>query len=299
MCLAVTEGMLASIAQFLAAHAIAMFSLSIGLRSDTRILEEMRARKRLLGRALLACWIVVPLFAMAILLILRPPHLAAAGLMVLAICPGVPLAIRTAGKRDGDATTSLIVLVATVVTAFVMIPLWSALLAHLTPVDVSIGALSVGLVLFPQLLLPLLIGLLIRELAPSFSKKLGVVANALFIAGLVIIAIVLVPKSIKMLVDMSGYAILAAACIPIGGAAIGYIAGRPRRPDQISVAYAAGMGNPAMAVAVLAAASLPKAEMLPLLIAFVLIRVVGLLLFQLWLRHQHRATISGELPASV
>ena len=278
--------MLASIGHALATHAIAMFMLSIGLRTDRDVIVLMwREHRGLVLRALLAVWLAVPLLSLAILHVLRPPPISAATLMVMAICPGVPLLVRKTDKAHGDRDTALIVLIATLATAIVLTPAWAIVLDRITPLELHIRMRDVLFVIVPTVLVPYVVGRIIRTMSPRVATVLASIANALFLAGLGVIAIVLVVKTGlgAREISLSG----AAACILIGlgAAAIGYFATRSGFARQTSIAYAAAFGNPALALAVMSRSYPAKAA--PLIVLFLVLRTLAFVPFNIRLRHEH------------
>lgn len=279
--------MLASIGHVLATQAIAMFMLSVGLRTERDVVVIMlRERRGLVLRALLAVWLAVPLLSLAILYVLRPPPLSAVTLMVMAICPGVPLLLRKTDKAHGDRDTALIVLLATLATATVLTPAWAIVLDRITVLDLHIRIRDVLVVIVPTVLVPYVLGRIIYAISPRAASVLASIANALFLAGLLIIAIVLVVKTGLGLREISVRGALACILIGFGAAAIGYFATHAGFARQTSIAYAAAFGNPALALAVMAQSYAEKVA--PLIVLFLVLRTLAFVPFNIRLRHGRR-----------
>jgi BASS family bile acid:Na+ symporter len=287
--------MLATIASFLAGHALAMLMLSAGLRTESSILRGLGERRRVLVRALLVVWLGVPLLALAILYLVRPAPMHAATLMVMAICPGVPLVLRRSRKGHGDPKTTLLILIATAATAFVMIPLWVAVLAYVTPLELVFGLRGVATVLLPTIVVPFAIGRVVFLLAPRIAKPLATIAQSLFVVGIVVVSVIVIARSPAGFRELGAREVLAALLVPLGAAALGYWAGRPAIDDRISTTYAAVLGNPALAIAVITPSYAIK---VPALIAFVVVRTIALVPFNVWLERRggHR---EGRRPSSL
>jgi BASS family bile acid:Na+ symporter len=272
--------MLATIAKFLAGHAIAMFMLSIGLRTDRNLLVGLRNRWPSLLRALGILWFVVPAITMLAIFLLHPAPLTTATLMTMAICPGLPLALRKAKKGSGDPVLSLLILIATSITAVLMVPLWSVAIAHFTPLALDLGPGRVAALLLQSVLLPLLIGYAINRVTPKVADLVAKVATVLFVIGIAILAVVVVTKVAAPLEALEWRGLTAAILIPLASAAIGYLAGARQLSQRISVGYAAALGNPMLAITALAAGPLgAPAGAIPFVGAFLIIRAVALLPF--------------------
>jgi BASS family bile acid:Na+ symporter len=298
MHLAPSTVMLATIGHFIAAHAIAMFMLSVGLRTDRAVFRSLLTRRRLVLRALAVVWIGVPLLAVAVILALEPSPLGTLALAMMAICPGVPLVLRRARKAAGDVDASVLVLVVTLLTAIVMIPLWAVLLTHFTRIDIALRPRDIAAILLPGILIPFAIGRLIHELAPKLAPKLAKVTDVLFLAGIVLLLIVLLPKSVPAFRELGVRDYVAAFVIALGATALGYAAAGPPREQRISLAIAASLGNPALALMALTHvsdrdyATMGTAAVL----VFILVRFVAFFPFKLWLDHTGHGV--GGPPAS-
>jgi BASS family bile acid:Na+ symporter len=278
--------MLATVASFLASHAVAMLMLSAGLHTQSSILLDFHARRRVLARAVMVVWLAVPLLALVVVYLVRPAPLHATTLLVMAVCPGVPLVLRRSKQSRGDAKTTLLILIATALTAFVMIPLWMLVLNRVAGLALTMGLRDVATVLVPSIVLPFVIGRIVVVLSPRIAKPLAAIAEALFIAGLAVIVIAVISHAGASFRELGARELLAAVLVPLGAAALGYWAGRPAIGDRVSTTYAAALGNPALALAVMAHSQHSK---VPALIAFLVMRGLALLPVKLMLRRARPA----------
>ncbi len=279
--------MLASIGHFLASHAIALFMLSVGLRTGHVILREMVTTRRTMTlRALAAVWIGVPLLTLALLYVLRPGPLDAATLMVMAICPGVPLLLRKSDKAHGDRDTALIVLIAALLTAVVLTPAWAALLRQFTPLHLVVAPRDELAVVLPKVLLPFALGRIVHHLAPRLAAPLAKVANALFLVGVAAILIAVIVKRPISLSDLSGRGAIAAFLIALGSALLGYMSTRGPIGERSAIAFAGAFGNPMLALTILAQSY--SFEAFSLIGIYIVIRTLAFVPFSLWLNHERK-----------
>lgn len=279
--------MLETVAHFLAAHALAMLMLSVGLRTPTALIRDIPNRWRVLAFALLVVWIAVPVLAVALVLTVRPLPTEQGTLVVLAVCPGAPMIVSKMRTKYGHGRTSLLVLIAAALTALFMLPLWAAVLKRLTPLDLKFGPRDVAAVLLPLVFVPYALGRVIIRLWPRVAAWLAKITTALFYLGLVVVAVVVLVKMGPALRSLGFRAFVAALLIPIGATVLGYIATPGSLDERVSVAYAAALGNPVLALGVLAH-SYKGFDAVPLVLAFVVVRVVALIPFNLWFKHRHR-----------
>ncbi len=280
---------------FLAKHAIAALMFATGLVTTTAIARHVRERWPLLLRALLVVWVVVPLATLAIVTVLRAPPIATIALLLVAICPGVPLVLRSTGKAEGSTETALMVLLATAITAPLLIPLWAAILARVTPYVFAVDAGVVLRVIVPVVLVPFLLGRIIQAISQPVAGVLAKVANALFIAGILVAVIGIVARARGLIVQTSLIAYVALAAVTLASAALGYLAGGPRREDRTALTYAAALGNPALALAIVSHTA-PSAQALPVLGLLVLVRAIVLVPVGLWLRAPRSSSAADRAP---
>lgn len=287
--------MLHTIAQFLAGHFLAALMLSVGLRTETAIVRELFKHSTLLLRALLIVWIAVPLLTLALLHIITPDPTYAAMLMVMAICPGVPLVLGKSSRAHGHHRTSLLILLTTALSAIVMVPLWAAILNRFTAFHLSFGLYDVAKVLLPTVILPYAIGRTIQELAPGIAKPLAKIAQGLFVAGLVVIIAIVLGKRLLGFGQLDGREIIDALLIPAAAALLGYIAARRATlGEQVSITYSCALGNPALALAVLSQSYSVRA--VSVVLSFIVLRGVALIPFSLWFKHRRRAEEASAHP---
>lgn len=280
--------MLASAAEFLAKHAIVMLMLSVGLRTNRRLLRDMVIRRRFVARALAVIWIAVPLLAILVVYAVRPTPIAAVALGVMAVCPGVPLVVRKVKHAHGDPDSTVLILLTTALTAMVMIPLWAWVLGRFTPLELDMRPRYVADVLVPLILLPFAVGRLTNELAPRVAPVLAKISDILFYAGFALIVVGVLTKHLLAFHDLAPRDFLAAVLIPLGAAVLGYVAGAARPEQRVSIAYAAALGNPMLAITALAHTEQGHhVRAIPIVLAFLVIRALALIPFTFWVKHHH------------
>jgi BASS family bile acid:Na+ symporter len=279
------------LARFLASHALGLLMLSVGLRTSSSVVDAVSERARVIVRALLVVWVGVPLLAALVIVGLRPPEVESVTLMVMAICPGVPLVLGKSRRSHGDPTTSLLILIMTAISALVMLPLWAAVLSRTTPVELSFRLRDVAQILLPTVIVPYALGRLIADALPEIARPLARIAQGLFLAGVMFVIAALAPRMIQALRALDARDAIAALLVAFGAATLGY-AVTPRPPNQqVSVTYAAALGNPALALAVLTR-NYASINVVPVVLAFVVLRAVALVPFSLWFKLMPRAARS-------
>lgn len=283
MALAARAFMLATLVHVIASHAISILMLSVGLQTDRGLVHELPARWRILARALAVIWLAVPLVALLVVTILRLPPIAATVLLVVAIAPGMPLVMRSARKAHGDPRLALLVLISTALTAVVMVPLWGWVLHRVTGYDLEVSSGTIARLMLVGLVLPFMIGRLIRTVSPRIAVPLAKLAAALFAIVAVVFVVAMLASVGGVLRDVDPRVLIGVVLFTVVDVALGWWAGGPDRSSRIAVSFAAALGNPALAVMLVAHAQ-PDQRALPLIVTYILLRGLILLPFQLWIR---------------
>jgi len=263
----------------LAAVFFVMFSL--GLASRAGELRWALRRPGLVARALVAVFVLVPAVAVIVTRLLGLPRAVQVGLVVMAICPGAPVALRRSLGAGGHHSfaTALQLLMATL--AIVTMPLSIALLNPYYAGHAAISAGEVARQVGMAQLLPLGLGLLVRGVAPALSVRAEPVVTKL--AGLVLIAFALLLVLVIWRTVLGAAPVTVLAIIGLTGAAlaIGHAMGAPAADTRTAVAMASAMRNPGLALLV-AAANNAAPEMIATIMACALWSAVTVTPYAVW-----------------
>src|SRR4051794_6747604 len=167
--------------------------LSVGLAySIEAIVAPLRA-PRAVFRALVANFALVPLLAVGIerVIPLDPP--LALGLFLLAGSAGAPFLIKLAAAAGSDLALSAALLVLLVPVTVVFLPFYVPLaMAHPSLRDLSYvpsSALAIGVPLLSTLILPILLGLAARAVAPRWAARLVPIGGKVATVALVVVVV--------------------------------------------------------------------------------------------------------------
>lgn len=258
---------------------VVMLALGVGLPLDA--FRQCRRHWPLILRAELGTCVLVPLIGWALLC--SPPAQgltpdARHAIALMAACPSAPLILRKAGKSGGDAALAGLLQVVAALVAIVSVPLladlgewlfgvhgWDVLPRHV--------ALQVGV----AQLIPLLLGLSLRRIAPQLTARiqgpLDRLANGLL---LLLVAVVLV-RVAPLLVGFGGANLLALvfmALLVLLSLALGYALAGERREQRITTALVTSMRNPGLAL-LLASTHAPQLPAVKLgILLYVLVTVL-------------------------
>jgi predicted Na+-dependent transporter len=202
----------------------------------------------------------------------------------MAGCPGVPLSLGTTRTVRGAMSTAFAALVVTAATEPLLIPLWTRLVSAILPVNLAVHWSHIVNVLAPTILLPVAIGFIVRATFPRAVDRLVRASDAVFAVGIIGCVLALLAGAGHLILRVPLRALVGAAIITVGDAAIGYWAGWPGRDDRKAIAVATALGNPALAIAVVEA-SYPGNRIGPMAVGlYLLVRTICIVPVLWWLR---------------
>jgi bile acid:Na+ symporter, BASS family len=235
------------------ALAFIMFVLGLGLRlaDFQRIFVQPKAFA--IGFAAqvimlpVLCFVVVTAFML-------PPELAF-GMMILALCPGGPSSNILAKAGGGDVALSVsltsVITLTSVLTIPVLTPLFSLHFLGVNAPEISIGGLV--LLLVSLTLVPIIIGMGVRFVAPDFVARIDKGANR---AAMIVVTIVIIgalAANFRLFIDNLAVLGLASFCLAVGAVAIGWSLARMGhlpRDQQTTIAIDTSTQNGTLGIAI-------------------------------------------------
>jgi bile acid:Na+ symporter, BASS family len=217
--------------------------LSVGLAYSLGLIVGPLREARAVFRALVANFVLVPLLAVGIerLIPMDPP--LALGLFLLAGSAGAPFLIKLASAANSDLALSAALLVLLVPVTVVFLPFYVPLaMAHpslrgLSYVPSSI--LAIGLPLLSTLILPTVLGLAVKAVAPRWAARLVPIGGKVATAALVVAVISTFGANLPELIRiLKTGAVVAGVVLIMGAFAVGYLLSRKERSPVLGLGTA-------------------------------------------------------------
>ena len=243
----------------LVAATVFLVMFSLGLLLGREQIEAALRRRVLLGALLFGTVIPVPLIAVLAVKLLGLKGAAAAGIVLMAISPGAPVAMRRALEAGGHSAFAPALHLAIVFCAVLTVPVSVAILDVVFEKDFSVTPLDIARQVFFAQLLPVSLGAALRAWWPSaaarLEKPLARLSNLLLLAAVAVLVAVLwrMLEEVGWTPFIAG--ILLSACALALGAAF---AGRDAEARP-SAAVATAMRNPGLALLIAALNKMPAA----------------------------------------
>ncbi len=274
--------MLAALVMFLLRNLMTLLVLAIGLRTTTQALASTWDDRALVGKALAVLLLGVPVLAIITVTVLPLGDRATTFVALMAACPGAPMVLSK--FRDRPVVVTILAIVS--LLAPITVAAWVAILNRVLHIDLAVDHGTLAMITVKQIL-PLGVGILIASLWPELAKSLARVVWYAFMVAFAIAIVVVLVKGGPALLDLTGWHLLAVLVMAFGSAAMGDWAGRPDPDDRRVLASIAVLGNPALAIAVIAA-TIPGWTPGALVFAYLLLRALALVPYTLWAKHRSK-----------
>ena len=225
-----------------------------------------------LVRALLSMYVVMPLFAMVLVLTFHIHPAVKIALGALAVSPVPPIFPRKALKAGGRDDYSVGLLFATSALAIVVIPIVMVYFEHVSGAALKMPARSVVALVMITVLMPLLVGIALRDAVPGFAAQIAEPvskwATALLILSLIPVLIGSMPTILSLVGDGT---ILSFVAFALVGYLVGDFLGRPDPDTRRLLGLATSTRHPAIAAAI-AIANFPQQKLaVPAIVLYLLV----------------------------
>lgn len=268
-----------------------MVATGLGVR-PTVVIRSVRDGY-LITRAGLANYIAVPLAAVLVLRAVHADPMIAAGILILAVCPGAPYAPPLATLGRGATETSVGLMIVLAGTSMVIAPLLLVFLIPLTTGDASLHVSPSGLLnaILGTQILPLCLGLAINHWWPDWAARwLGPSVAISKILNSATLAAILTSQFQQLLglrlSDILGMLMLLG--ISFGA---GWMAGGGRDQDRKAMALTTSIRNVGLGL-VLATGAFAGTSAIAAIMIYGLLQLFGGMLIALWWRRGSSPTVA-------
>jgi BASS family bile acid:Na+ symporter len=227
-----------------------MFTLGLGVR-----LREFRwvlAHAGLIARALFCVLVAVPALALVVCRTLELPRLAEIGVVLMAIAPGAPVALRRSLDAGGHRAFAPALQIMVALLAVVSMPLSIAALNHVYAGHASISPVELAKQVFVAQLLPLSIGMAVCRFASALAERLQPPLLRIATALLVLLGVLALIDVGEVVLHAGVRTALAIVIVTLGALAVGHAMGGPEPATRTAVAITSAARNPGLALLVVA-----------------------------------------------
>lgn len=236
----------------LAAITLIEMMMTIGLCARVSQVIDVVTDWRMLARAALANYVVVPAIAVGLLWLFGAKPLVAAGFLIAAVCPGAPFGPPFTALARGSVGVAVGLMVVLAGSSALIAPFLLQVLMPLTSgtgsVDIRAAKL-VGVLLMAQLL-PLCVGLAIRQAYPVLAERLKTpFSRASTLLNLATFGLI-ITEQFATLVEIRPAAYGGMLALVGGSVAAGWLLGGSGTPTRTAMAMATSVRNVGVAMVI-------------------------------------------------
>lgn len=282
---------LSPLARFLSYLFLVTIMLSIGLEVTGRQVLDALRNGSLMGRALLANVVLVPILGLALVRLFPMPPDITAGLLILAAAPGAPFAVQFTSKaKDAVAFAAALLFVLVVVALVITAPLAGLMLRAEIPLGLPAWRLAGMAILY--LVLPLLAGFALQRWSAGLARALRKPVTLCAAVSFPALTVLTMGMKSPATRAVGARALVAMLLFVLGGMAIGWLLGGPETGTRRVLATGTGMRN-AMVALLIALTSFPDSDVDVVVLAFSALMVPPNLAFTLYQNFRARVRVSG------
>jgi predicted Na+-dependent transporter len=258
-----------------------MFSIGLGVAFGE--FRWIWRRPGLMLKALFAVLVAVPAVALVVAHALELPRLAEVGLVLMAVSPGAPVALRKSLRSGGHKAFAPGLQITVAILAVVSMPLSIAGLNEYYGGKAAIEPWPLAKQVFVAQLLPLGLGMLVRQFAASGAAWLESKLTPLGTILLLLLAVLAVVEMFPLVLLAGTKVGIAIVLVTLGALAVGQLLGGPEPGTRTAVAITAAARNPGLALLV---ASLNNAAspVYAVIVAYLLISAFTVIPYMVWRR---------------
>ena len=226
--------------------------LTIGL--GTRLIDLAAVAKdwRLILRAVLANYILVPAAAVGLLLLFKAAPMVAAGFLIVAVCPGAPYAAPFTALAKGNVATATGLMVILAGSSAIAAPILLRVLLPMIAGDqgAQINAAKMVSTLALTQFLPLCVGLFVSQKNPAMAAKLKTLASRLCTLLNIVLLSVILAVQFRMLVEIRIVGYFGMLALVIASLAAGWLFGSSRDARRKTLALTTAVRNVGVALVI-------------------------------------------------
>ena len=262
---------------------------AVGLHASAGDLLYVARRPALLARAVLAVIVIPPIVAGVIVSLLPLESVAKAGIMLMAISPVPPLApgkqLAVGARKEYAYGLYVVMALMTIISVPIVLAIVTALFGRED--FISVGAMAESV--FLGVLAPLGVGVVVRSFAPRFAERAWSIVYKLSMALVVLAFLAILIKASPAFLELIGNGTL----IAMGAATaialfVGHTLGGPDPNDRPSLAMAASVRHPGVAMSI-AGAHFDDPRVSAAILLFLLVGIVVSAPYQNWIKHRRPA----------
>ena len=260
---------------------------AIGLRASAQDATYLFRRPGKFVRAFVAMAVLMPLFAVALVLLFDLNRAVEIALIALAISPIPPILPNKLTKAGATESYAIGLLVAAGLLAIIFVPAAIVILDKVFRAPLQMTLWSVASLVFMTIVLPLGLGISVNRLAPAVAERLVSPISKIATVGLLLCAAAMLFSTAPAIWALVGNGTLVAiAAFVFVGLVIGHFLGGPEPENRVALAMATASRHPGIAIA-LSVANFPEEKLaMAAVLLYLLVNFLVSIPYLIWTRSQ-------------
>jgi BASS family bile acid:Na+ symporter len=254
-------------------------------------LAFFREHTLLMLRSFVAVLVLVPLAALAIILLLKPSPAIVIGLAILAASPAAPFQLLNIAKKGGSLVYLGTLHLSLALLAIITVPAVLYLLSQALGFQAEVGAFQVAKTVGQTIFLPVILGIVVRSFFPKAADKIGPALGKVAEMVLYVLALPILVKTSELLLKMDLWSYVVMAIFIIANLAIGHALGPREAQARTTLAMESGARNFGLAVTI-GALNFSQGKALSVFIPYIILFVV---ISTIYLKWRKNATTHAEV----
>lgn len=268
---------------------MALGVLWVGLNATPGDLAYLFRKPGLLARSLIAMNVVLPLFTIALAVLFQLHPGVEIALVVLSLSPVPPILPKKEMKAGGTGSYVVALLAVAAVVAIFFVPAAVEFLVRFFGRDARVvGPGAVAWVVGTSVLAPLVAGIILRALAPTFAARIAKPLSTFATALLIVACVPVLFKVWGPIVALIGnFTLLAIAVVILVGLAAGHLLGGPDPDDRTVLALSTATRHPGVALAVAHVSAPNEPAVMAAVLLYLLLGVLVSVPYVQWRERAH------------
>jgi BASS family bile acid:Na+ symporter len=241
----------------------AMFALGMRLQPQ-RLTQEM-PKFSLIARCLAVALLAVPALAVVLGSLFDLPRGPLAGLLLVGVSPGAPMALRRSHDSGGHASFAMVLQVTVALLAIAAVPAWVYLVDALYHAKADIGIVSLARQVMLTQLLPIGLGAAFGLWFSAHATRVSTLLLRFSAALLVVVTLLILWQGGPKLPSLGVTPFAASILLTLCAIGLGHWAGGPSPHTRVAAAFVCAMRNPGIALLVASTNRLPETATLVVL----------------------------------
>ena len=273
-----------------------MFTQGLALKPG-ELLAIFKDRPLVMLRSLVVVLVLVPIAALAIILLFKPSPATVVGLAILAASPAAPFQLRNIYKKGGSLVYLGALHLSLALLAIITVPVVLYLLSEALGFEADVTVFHVGNTVMQAVLIPVVVGMVFGTIFPTVAGRIEPPLSRIFEIGLVVVAVLLIIGTYSLLLKMDAWSYVVMIIFILVNIGLGHVLGPRDAQERTTLAIESGERNTGLAMSI-GVLNFSAERTFPVFIPYIVLYIVISSLYLKW-RERDSATRVAVAKSSV